>query len=217
MNNVITISREFGSGGRELGRKLAEYLGIYFFDREIVARIAEESQVTADYVDELFDRGTTMDFPVSMVGTISYAIGANDSTMKFYAKQKEVLEALAAQGDCVVVGRNGDVVLEDMKPFRIFVHSDMETKIRRCMDRAPEGENLTEKEMKKAITRVNRGRQMMHDTIADIPWGDKNGYHVCVNTSEMSIDDYVPALGEMAKAWFRKNREAAQQESSEQV
>ena len=207
MNNIGTISREFGSGGRELGKRLAEYLDIYYFDREILARVAREANLDVDYVEEFFNKGIAKNFPITIGGTFSFAFGTQDDTARLFREQQEIIKKLAAQGDCVIVGRNADLILEDQNPFKIFVYSDMESKMERCRERASEDENLTDKELKKKIIHMNKSRAEYHDIMSDIPWGDKSGYNLCINTDDVEIKEIVPYVGEIVKTWFRKNIE----------
>ena len=207
--NVITISREFGSGGRELGKRLAEYLDIYYFDREIVTQVAKKADLDVDYVEEFFDKGIAKNFPITIGGTFNFVFGAQNQTQMLVEKQQEIINKLAGQGDCVVVGRNADIILERDKPFKIFVYSSLEAKMERCKNRAPEDEHLTDKELRKKIKQMDKSRAEYHDIISDIPWGDKAGYNLCINTDEVEIKEIVPYIGEMAKVWFRKNREEA--------
>lgn len=204
--NIVTISREFGSGGRELGKRLAEYLDIYYFDREIVTQVAKKADLDVNYVEEFFDKGIAKNFPITIGGTFNFAFGAQNQTNMLVEQQQEIVKKLAHQGDCVVVGRNADVILEEEKPFKIFVYSSLEAKMERCKRRAPEDENLTDKELRKKIKQMDKSRAEYHDIISDIPWGDKSGYNLCVNTDDIEIKELVPYIGEMAKAWFRKNR-----------
>ena len=207
--NIVTISREFGSGGRELGKRLAEYLDIYYFDREIVTQVAKNANMDVNYVEDFFNKGIAKNFPITIGGTFNFAFGTQNDTIKLFKEQQEIVKKLAGQGDCVVVGRNADVILEDEKPFKIFVYSSLESKMDRCRNRAPEGEELTDKELRKKIKQMDKSRAEYHDIISDISWGDKSAYNLCINTDDIEIKEIIPYVGEMAKAWFRKNREKA--------
>lgn len=205
--NIITISREFGSGGRELGKRLADYLDIYYFDREIVTQVAKKADLDVNYVEDFFDKGIAKNFPITIGGTFNFAFGSQNQTQMLVEQQQEIVKKLARQGDCVIVGRNADIILEDEKPFKIFVYSSLEAKMERCKKRAPEDEHLTDKELRKKIKQMDKSRAEYHGIISDIPWGDKAGYNLCVNTEDIEIKDIIPYIGEMARVWFKKNRD----------
>ena len=127
---IITISREFGSGGRELGKRLADYLGYRYYDREIIAAIAESSHMDSAYVEN------TLETPVWQIPSPTFRHSFTTSSL-FQAEQlnlllaqRKVLENIAAKGeDCVIVGRNADVVLEEYAPLSLFVCADPEAKL----------------------------------------------------------------------------------------
>lgn len=205
--NIITISREFGSGGRELGKRLADYLDIYYFDREIVSQVAKKANMDINYVEDFFNKGIAKQFPITIGGTFNFAFTTQNDTIKLFKEQQEIVRKLAEQGDCIVVGRNADIILEDEKPFKIFVYSTLEAKMERCRQRGPADEHLTDKELRKKIKQMDKSRAEYHDIISDIPWGDKSAYNLCINTDDIEIKEIIPYVGEMAKVWFKKNRE----------
>ena len=98
------------------------------------------------------------------------------------------------QSDCIIVGRCADYILRDIKPFRIFVYADMESRISRCHQRAPEGEHLSDKEMKQMIQKVDKGRAKYYEFYTGEKWGDKSSYDLCINTSNVVIKELVPHL-----------------------
>ena len=102
----------------------------------------------------------------------------------------------------MVVGRCADVILKDYHPLNLFVYADMEAKVERCMKRAPEGEHLTRTEMEKAIRRIDKERAQNHLMYADTKWGNKESYHLCVNTTHREIKKLIPALAQLCKDWF---------------
>ena len=119
---IITISREFGSGGRELGKRLADVLGFAYYDREIITAIAEKQGLDENYVEKALERGALPNFPLSYRNSF-VTLGATFSAhTDLLLEQKRVLESIAKLGqDCVIVGRNADVLLEEYQPFNVFV------------------------------------------------------------------------------------------------
>lgn len=96
---------------------------------------------------------------------------------------QEAIRRFASQGDCVIVGRCADVILKDMKPFDIFVYADQETKLNRCIERASKEEKLSIPELNRNIMQIDKDRASYRDLFSDIKWGQKEAYHLCVNTS----------------------------------
>jgi cytidylate kinase len=116
--------------------------------------------------------------------------------------QSEVLHEIAEKGDCVIVGRAADAILDEYHPFKIFIFADMDSKVKRCQERAEEGENMSDKEMIRHIKKVDKSRASNHDLFAPYKWGSREGFDLCINTSNVEIKTIVPAIGEYANAWF---------------
>lgn len=162
MNTIITVGREFGSGGRELGYKLAKELGYAYYDKQILSEIVEETKFSKEYVQEILENKISYmlptTFPVGMSIGNEYQIQQMQNIIK---AQTEVITNMATKSSCVIVGRCADYILKDVENiqlFRIFVYADMDSKMQRCKDRAPEGENFTDKELEKHIKSVDKNR-----------------------------------------------------------
>lgn len=199
---IITVSREFGSGGREIGKRIADNLGIEYFDREIITEVAKRSELDEGYVEAVLDRGLYRDIQITFGHSMASTAALNHTTQQVIAEQQKLITELAARNDCVIVGRNADIILKEQNPLKLFVYSDMQSKIDRCRARAPEGESLTDKEMAKMIRRINKSRAKTHSYLSSIPWGDRAGYHLCVNTTGTDIKAMAEILAEYAKCWF---------------
>ncbi len=200
---IITISREFGSGGRELGKRLADELGFAYIDREIVTEIAKRAKLDESYVDSVLEKGA-WDIPLTYSITMAHVSTINHPAQSIIYQQQNIITELAEKGDCVIVGRNADIILESKHPLKLFVHADIDSKIKRCMARADQSEALTEIQLKHKIKQVDKGRYNRHSILSHIPWGDKRGYHLCVNTTDMEIKSLVSSVAEFARAWFEK-------------
>ncbi len=190
---VITLGREFGSGGRELGRRLADHLQIAYYDKEILSEIAKRTQLTEEYVHNVVEHHPYPLLPIT-IGHSLYPDMTFQIQQSVYVEQSNIIKEMAAASDCVIVGRCADYILRDIKPFRIFVYADMESRIRRCHDRAPEGEHLSDKEMKQMIQKVDKGRAKYYEFYTGEKWGDKSSYDLCINTSNVVIKELVPHL-----------------------
>lgn len=202
---IITISREFGSGGREVAKRLSDILGIAYYDSEIIAEIANKSQLDKNYVASTLEKGVQFNIPLHFGRSLSYIPTTNIAT-DLLVEQSNVIKEIAQKGDCIIVGRAADVILKEYNPFRIFVYADMPSKIERCQKRAPEGENLTDKQMEKKIRQMDKGRSDNYNLLSLSRWGEKTNYDLCVNTSNADIKEITPMIAEYAKLWF-KDRE----------
>lgn len=190
---VITLGREFGSGGRELGRRLADRMQIAYYDKEILSEIAKRTQLTEEYIHNVVEHHPYPLLPIT-IGHSLYPDMTFQIQQSVYIEQSNIIKEMAAASDCIIVGRCADYILRDIKPFRIFVYADMESRIRRCHDRAPEGEHLSDKEMKQMIQKVDKGRAKYYEFYTGEKWGDKSNYDLCINTSNVVIKELVPHL-----------------------
>lgn len=197
---IITVSREFGSGGREVGKRLADILQMDYYDREIISAVAEQTKLDEKYIESTINSGRIRSFPISFGKTLSYKKGAN-MAVSLLAHQHKIIKAIAAQGnDFVIVGRSANVILQEYKPFSMFVYADMEHKIARCRER---DENApSDKELKKLIKHIDRGRRDSHALVCDWEWGDKQGYHLCVNTSQIDTRQTAELSAAFANAYW---------------
>lgn len=206
--NIITISREFGSGGRELGKRLAEALGYAYYDREILSMLAEQTDLNEDYLERTLEENSLTNlYPITIGQTFS--IMPNyfaDQSTALLTKQTNLIKALAAKSNCVIVGRNADIILRDQNPLRIFVHADMEARIARCRRRDTDDANLTDKQFEKKINQIDKNRNKTHSILSPYKWGDRRGYELCINTTSITIKDVVPSLSAYAEKWFEIER-----------
>lgn len=196
MKNIITISREFGSGGRELAKRLAEYLGYHYYDKNILDIVAEKWDIDPEYYEHVVEK-STFPYPIgkSFAAYSSYHKIKTDSLLK----QRNVLMEIAKKGNCVIVGRGADLVLKTFNPVRIFVYANMENKLARCKGRQAEGESLSDSELLRLIKQTDKDRARLYLFLGGDKWGRKENYDICINTSKGEIKDMVAPLGEMIK------------------
>lgn len=203
--NIITISREFGSGGRELGRRLADELGYDYYDGEIIAAIAKNSGLDETYVENALENHGWQSIPMTMSRTFASPAALPPPQVGLLLEQKKVIEGIGKTGkDCIVVGRNADILLEEYAPFNIFVCADMKAKVARCIERAKEGENTAPKEVEKQIRRVDKNRARTREILSSSAWGQRDAYHLIVNTTGWDLKDLAPAVAEFAVRWFER-------------
>lgn len=202
---IITISREFGSGGRELGKRLADQLRCQYYDREIITAIAKESDLDSNFVENALEKPVWQLPALTFRQSFATPVLFQDTQLDLLTAQRKVLQGIASKGqDCVIVGRNTDVILQKYRPLSIFVCADMEAKIARCRERAPKDENLTDKQMIKKIQEIDRNRAKVREMLTDDKWGDRSGYDLIVNTSAWKIKELTPAIAEYAIRWFAR-------------
>lgn len=201
--NIITISREFGSGGRELGKRLAEHLGIPCYDHEIIDMAAEKYGFDKRYAAHLSEKDVRVFYPSTIAHRFMTSVQPPQSVQVALA-QHEIIRTLARQSDCVIVGRCADVVCRDLQPLNIFVYADTLTKLARCQARAVQEEHLSEKEMLRRMKQIDRERAAYRELFTETAWGRKETYHLCINTSAREIKTLIPGIAEYAKCWFEQ-------------
>ena len=204
MNKIFTISREFGSGGREVGKRLADKLGYAYYDKEIITAIAKETGMEEEYINNISEKGL-YPYGFQFAKTFStYPTFQSNQTEVLVAQQK-ILKEIAKKGNCIIVGRGANVILKEYTPMNIFVYADMESKINRCKQKAEENESINEKELEKKIKQIDKNRKNFHNVISNIEWGEKSNYHLCINTSNLEIKTIIPSLANYIEIWFRGN------------
>ncbi|HIX52013.1 MAG TPA: cytidylate kinase-like family protein [Candidatus Lachnoclostridium stercoripullorum] len=207
-NLIITIGRQSGSGGKEIGQKVAEKLGVKCYDKELLALAAKESGLC----EELFqshDEKPTKSFLYSLVMD-SYSFGYTSSgymdmpiNHKIFLAQFEAIKALADREPCVIVGRCADYALEDY-PNRvsIFVTGDDKAKIKRLAER----NNVTEAKAKEIMMKTDKERSSYYNYYSSKKWGDVRSYDLCVNSSVLGIEGTVDLIIYFANAKLKKNQ-----------
>lgn len=190
MDKVITISREFGSGGRELGIKLAESLGIPFYDKELIFMAAEESDMAEDavlhydehlpFIEEPLDRQFYS--PFSSV----YQVPMSD---QIFLAQSRVIRKLAEKGPCVIVGRCADMVLEDS--INLFLYARMKQRIKR-MNSLETG--VAPEKMEGRIREVDRKRKDYYQYYTGNEWGKAQNYHLCLESGLVGVEGCLKAV-----------------------
>ncbi len=199
---IITISREFGSGGRELGKRLSDELGFDYYDKEIIAAVAKGKGLDADYVEKALDHHAWRSVPLAFGRSFGMP-NMQAMETELLLEQKRVLEGIAKLGkDCVIVGRNADLILEKENPFNIFVCADTQAKVQRCLERAEKGEKLSEKEILQQMRRIDKNRASTRAILSDSEWGKAGTYHMMVNTTGWSLKQLAPAVAQFALKWF---------------
>lgn len=196
VNKIITVGREFGSGGRELGRYLAEILGYAYYDREIISEIAKRTSLSETYIQHITEHKPVIPFPIH-TGRTFWAV-IPDYGQNVQKEQHDIIREMAGKSDCVIVGRGADYILRELKPFRLFVYSDIESKVKRCHqnDSADyeKGASLSEKELRRRIEEINKARAEYYGFYTGQKWGAKENYDLCINTANYDIRTLAEAI-----------------------
>lgn len=180
---IITISREFGSGGRFIGEEVAKKLGIAYYDKNIINQIAEESGLSPDYIQESAELSPKK-------GILAYALAGRDITGKsvedmVYEVQRKVILELAEKEPCVIIGRNADFILKDRDDvLNVFIHGNMPEKTERICRLY----NVSEKEAVKMMTDTDKRRMTNYNFYTDQKWGKASNYTLSLNSSQLGYD-----------------------------
>ena len=189
-NRVITISREFGSGGRTIGKLVAEKLGIPCYDAELIEKIAEQSGYSAEYIKQEVEYGSGGWFS-AMFADRSAGLTNQD---KMFSIQSRIIEELAEEGPCVIVGRCADFVLRDKADcLNVFIHASMEKRAERIVKEYGERTESPEKRLKEKDKR----RAAYHRFYTDMKWGHAQNYHVCLDSGEFGIEKCAEIIAQL--------------------
>ncbi|MDL2205562.1 cytidylate kinase-like family protein [Eubacteriales bacterium OttesenSCG-928-N13] len=197
MNRIITIGREFGSGGRELGRRLAEALHIEYYDKQIIEELAKHTELSKKYFQEVTQGQPHHLFPIRIGRSFHYMKNHPlEQSHAVFQVQSGIMKEMAEKSDCVIIGRCAEFVLEDHAPFRIFTYANMESKVARCKEKGSEHEHFSDKEMQQHIKAVDAQRSKYYALYTSAVWGEKAHYDLLINTSGRSIKDIAKKLAD---------------------
>lgn len=208
MNTIITIGRQFGSGGHEIGAKLAEELGIPFYDRELLTRAAKESGFCEEMI-QCHDERPTNSFLYNLVMD-TYSFGYNSAAMvdmpisqKVFLAQFDAIRKIADEGPCVIVGRCADYALSEYDNcLNIFIHGNEKCKIERIMRKY----DLNEQKAKDMILRKDKQRQSYYNYYSSKKWGRADSYDLCINSSVLGVEGTVKLLVQYIEDFEAKNQ-----------
>ncbi|MDO4332804.1 MAG: cytidylate kinase-like family protein [Eubacteriales bacterium] len=191
-NRIITISREFGSGGRTVGREVAAKLGIPCYDHELIDKIAEESGFTREYIAERGEYASHGSWLASALSDRDYYGHSNqDELWKF---QRKVILELAEKGPCVIVGRCADYILKDKQDcLSVFIHSDLEKRAQRIVEQYGERPETPQKRLKDKDKR----RAAYYQFYTERKWGAVQNYDITLNSGSLGIEKCVEILASL--------------------
>lgn len=194
MKKIITISREFGSGGRTIGRMVAEKLGYEFYDSELIEKVAEESGFAKKFIEEQGEYSPTKSiFAYSFVGRNIDGMSANDYILSI---QRKVILEIAEKGSCVIVGRCADYILRDREDvLNVFIHADAEKRAERIVRLYGE----TDKSPLKRLEEKDKKRSINYKYCTDRKWGVAQNYHIALDSGMIGIERCAELITELAK------------------
>lgn len=206
---VITVGRQFGSGGRELGRKIADLLGIDYYDKELLSKAASDAGVAESFVRENDERApkflsSAISFNMGISPVAWYQGPSSISGDSIYGAQGDVIRKLALEKPCVIVGRTADYILRDFPcVVNIFVHAPIESCIDRICRRSP---SMTRQKARQLAEKTNKLRASYYNFYTDKRWGDTLSYDLTIDTSMLSTDDIAAIVADYAKRRLEKIR-----------
>ena len=197
---IITIGREYGSGGRQIGKALAERLGISFYDKKIITLAAEKSGLSHEFIENNEQRvrsGLMHTLAASAVYHNGFLSGQYlPLSESIFISQAQVIRDIAAKESAVIVGRCADYILADREnTINVFIHAPLEARIKRIM----ELHNLDEAAAMKEITTSDKERGNHYFRYTDLKWGKAQNYDVCISSALMGIDKTVEMLADLAQ------------------
>ena len=188
---VITISRQYAALGRTIARGLQERLGIPFYDKDFVTKTAEMSGYSEE---DIVREGEAMSRGAQIMNTLlNNAAVYTSSYDGIYEAQKKVVLELAKE-PCIIIGRCADYILEEFKPFRIFVYASIDSKLARCKERSKQGEAFNDREMVRRIQRIDKKRRQHYEFYTGRKWGAKENYDLMINTTDRDIKTLVKGI-----------------------
>ena len=193
---VITISREYGSGGRYIGKLLANKLGIKVYDREIVDKVAKETGLSKEYIENYEQKRTNTDTINEVF--VAEELGNED---ELFVAESNVIKQLAKENSCVIIGRCADYILKEQKDIvNVFVYNSFEEKVKRVVDIYKIKESVAKKEIK----RINKQRANHYKHYTGKEWGKLENYDVCINSDFMGVESAANALYNIIKEKIEK-------------
>lgn len=200
-NIVITLSREYGSGGRYIGKLVAQKLGVKLYDKEFIIKVAEETGLSEQYIKENEQKRNVLDILNS-----GYYSDLNNSD-ELFVKESELIKEISSKEPCVIVGRCADQILkENENVLKVFIYSDINNKI----DRAVKYYNMDKNKAEKEIARIDKLRGNHYKYYTGKEWKDFSNYDICINSDKVGVEKAADLIIEMAKQLENSNKIVAE-------
>lgn len=200
-NYIITIARQFGSGGREIGKSLAEKLDINYYDKELISIAAKESGVDPEIFENVDEKATNSLLYSLSMGLYSFgngfsAMGDLPMNDKLYILQHKIIKELAKKGPCVIVGRCADYVLHDTpNTINVFIHANLEYRIQRAIS----VHGVDKARAEQVVTKTDKTRANYYSFYSGQKWGLAENYDLCIDSSKLTKEQVVNVIVEYIK------------------
>ena len=196
---IITISRQFGSGGRTVAKKVAEQLGYAYYDEELIDKVSEQTGFDPNYIKENGEYApgrSIFSLAGSYLGS-SRVMGGMSAYDYLWVMQRNVILEAAEEGNCVIVGRCADYILKDREDaLHVFIHAPMEARAKRIVERYGESDKKPEERLKEKDSK----RSVNYKHFTGQVWGDCRNYDICLNSDVVGIDKCAEIIVELAKS-----------------
>lgn len=200
--SVVTVSREYGTGGRVFGMELAKELGFVYADKMIAHELAQKTEMNEDYIEHFLDTGIPVGMPSTEGEMFSYSYVETQKNVNLQIESQKMLKRIAKDQDIVIVGMASDIILEEFNPFRIFVYGEETSKILHIKEKEPEGKNLSPKDIKREMNMIDNERYKHHSLFSHVRWGEKLGYDLCINSTNTDLNKIVPVAAAYARVFL---------------
>ena len=192
MKSIITISREFGSGGHSIGEAVAKKLGYRFFDRELVNQVAERSGFSPEFIEESGEYASAKNSLLFAIATANqYTMNGISMLDKLYIEQTKIIEEIAQEGSCVIVGRCADYILREYRDcLHVFIHADMKSRAKRIVERF----GAQERPAEKRLNEKDQRRKVYYKNYTGRTWGQAQNYDLCLNSGVLGSERCVELI-----------------------
>lgn len=198
MYHIVTIERQYASGGNEIGIEAAGRLGFKLYDRNILMEAAKNLKIPAIHIENL-EETSSGSFLFNLSKTpLGGNIGEKDLPLadKLFLEEKKIIEKLAEEGNCVIVGRAAGYILRDYENcLRVFIHADKEKRIKRAVER----EGIKESEAESALKKNDRRRSGFYNSVTKWEWGNPNFFELCLDSGKLGLELCAALLAEAVK------------------
>jgi len=203
---IITVSRQFGSGGRELGKRLADLLEWDYYDKEIIEALSEDLGMGQELVREALSRHGWHNVQLTYQNSFAHLGFDHGMRTHLLKRQREIIQDIAEAGnDCIIVGRDADVILREYHPFRVYVCADLQARLDRCMEHEMKrsyGDRLTEKEILRNIRQIDKSRGRTREILTGKRRSDSSMFDLTVNATRWDVKHLASAVADFALHWF---------------
>lgn len=191
-HQIITINRQFGSGGREVAKRLADELQYAYYDKELIAMISEKTNLHPDYIEQFQESAMTRQYSLNFGITLS--MPQSDINCQIQLAQTQIIRELGAKQNCIFVGRCANDIFGE-RAFKVFIQcSNINTRIQRCYDKVPTDKSKSVEQIRSEILSVDKQRAKYIACYTGQDWFNLSNYNLCIDTAKMDIKKAVQLI-----------------------